>query len=113
MRIEYGLDRYFLPKQIHIVPCPNEDVNVLHSMASRLIVQNPAIKFSEDAKAGLYNDFSDDEYEKALAVVKRLSLLFQPPKAEKSESEIDLFNLTVRLLYEYMLNQHSESSRII
>ena len=36
MKIEYGLDRYFLPKKIHIVPSANEDIDVLHSMSSRL-----------------------------------------------------------------------------
>lgn len=113
MRIEYGLDRYCLPTQIHIVPSEGEDPEMLHNMASRLIVDNPAIAFSDMVKAGKLNSYDDDEYEKLLAVVKRINLLFIPSNADKPVPQINLFNLTVRLLYEYMLNQHSESSRII
>ena len=113
MRIEYGLDRYCLPTQIHIVPSEDEDPEMLHNMASRLIVDNPAIAFSDMVKAGKLNSYDDDEYEKLLAVVKRLNLLFIPPNAEKPEPQGNLFELFVKLLYEFMLNQHSESSRIL
>lgn len=113
MRIDYGLDRYCLPKQIHIVPSEGEDPQVLHDIASRLLVENPAIAFSDMAKAGKLNSFTDDEYEKLLAVVKRLNLLFIPPNSDKPVPQINLFDMVILLLYEYMLNQHSESSRII
>ena len=113
MRIEYDLDRNFLVKTLHIVPTSDENVDELHSIATRLYVDNPAIKFSEDAKAGLFNNYSDNEYDKCLQICKRLSLLFCPPNGGKAEAKINLFELTVKLLFEYMLNNHSESSRII
>ncbi len=113
MRIEYGLDRYCLPKQIHIVPSEGEDPEILHNMASRLLIENPAIAFSDMAKAGKLNSYDDEEYEKLLAVVKRLNLLFIPPNSDKPVPQINLFDMVIQLLYEYMLNQHSESSRII
>lgn len=113
MKIDYGLDRYCLPKQIHIVPSQGEDIDKLHNMASRLLIENPAIDFTKAAKSGLLNKFDDDQYDAMLAVIKRLNLLFIPPEAEKSEPAINIFDLLVRLLYEYMLNLHSECSRIL
>ncbi len=113
MRINYGLDSFCLPKQIHIVPSEGEDPQVLHDIASRLLVENPAIAFSDMAKAGKLNSYDDEEYEKLLAVVKRLNLLFIPPNSDKPVPQINLFDMVIQLLYEYMLNQHSESSRII
>ena len=113
MRIEYGLDRYCLPKQIHIAPSKGEDIDMLHNMASRLLIENPAIDFSKAAKAGLLDKYDDDQYDAMLAVIKRLNLLFIPPNAEKSCAAINIFDLLVQLLYEYMLNQHSEYSRIL
>lgn len=113
MRIEYDLDWHHMVKTIHIVPSPNENADNLHIVATRLFIDNPAIKFSKDTKAGLYNSYSDEDYDKCLQICKRLSLLFCPPNSNKPEATVNLFDLTVRLLYEYMLNNHSESSRII
>lgn len=113
MKIEYGLDRYCLPKKIHIVPSASEDIDVLHSISSRLRIENPSIEFANAAKLGLYNKYSDAEYEKMLAVAKRLNLLFYSKEEKRPESNINIFDLLVRLLYEYMLNNHNEASRIL
>ncbi len=113
VKIEYGLDRYCLPTQIHIVPSKNEDIDMLHNAACRLLIENPAIDFSKAAKAGLLDKYNDDQYDAMLSVIKRLNLLFIPPKEDKSGPVINIFDLLVQLLYEYMLNQHSEVSRIL
>ncbi len=113
MRIEYDLDRNHMVKTLHIVPSPEESADELHIVATRLFIDNPAIKFSEDVKKGQYDSYSDSEYDKCLQICKRVSLLFCPPNSNKPEATVNLFDLTVRLLYEYMLNNHSESSRII
>lgn len=113
MKIEYGLDRYFLPKKIHIVPSANEDIDVLHSMSSRLRIENPSIEFASFAHKGLYDKYSDEEYEKLLAVAKRLNLLFYSKEEKRPEANINIFDLLVRLLYEYMLNNHAEASKIL
>ena len=113
MDIRYQLDRFYLPKTIHIVPSPNEDKNELARMSSRLIVANPAVAFAEAATNHQFDQLSDPEYDKLLAVASRLSLLFYDPKTGKSAHSLDLFSLTVRLLNEYMLNNHSEASHIL
>ena len=113
MKIEYGLDRYFLPKKIHIVPSANEDIDVLHSMSSRLIIENPSLAFVNSAKQGLFDKYTDEEYEKILAVAKRLNSLFYSEKDNKPKANINIFDLLVRLLYEYMLNNHDDESRIL
>lgn len=113
MQIKYGLDRYLLPTKIHIVPSPNEDADWLHNMAVKMTVENPAIAFSTAAKAGHFNKFDDDQYEKILQVVKRLSLLFTPPGSDKADTTINIYDLLCRLLYEYMINNHTDCSRIV
>ena len=113
MKIEYGIDRYFLPKKIHIVPSKDEDIEVLHSISSRLKIENPSIEFACFAHKGLYDKYSDEEYEKLLAIAKRLNLLFYSKEEKHPEANINIFDLLVRLLYEYMLNNHNEASRIL
>ena len=113
MKIDYGLDKYYLPKKIHIIPSENEDPDVLHNMSTRLQILNPSLDFANAVKSGLYDKYSDEEYEKMLAVAKRLNLLFYSEKEKKALPSINIFDLTIRLLYEYMLNQHCEASRIL
>ena len=76
MQIEYELDRDCLPKKIHIIPSKHEDIEMLHNISSRLIIENPSLAFVNSAKQGLFNNFTDEEYEKILAVAKRLNSLF-------------------------------------
>lgn len=113
LKIEYGLDRYYLPKKIHIVPSANEDIDILHSISSRLLIENPSIEFASFAHQGLYDKYTDEEYEKMLAVAKKVNLLFYSKEEKRPEANINIFDLLVRLLYEYMLNNHSEASRIL
>ena len=113
MQIEYELDRYCLPKKIHIIPSKHEDIEMLHNISSRLIIENPSLAFVNSAKQGLFNNFTDEEYEKILAVAKRLNSLFYSEKDNKPKANINIFDLLVRLLYEYMLNNHDDESRIL
>lgn len=113
MQIEYELDRDCLPKKIHIIPSKHEDIEMLHNISSRLIIENPSLAFVNSAKQGLFNNFTDEEYEKILAVAKRLNSLFYSEKDNKPKANINIFDLLVRLLYEYMLNNHAEASRIL
>lgn len=113
MQIQYSIDRYSLPKKIHIIPSADEDPAVLAKMASHLTIENPAIQFSEWAKEGKLDAFDDDKYDKLLAVVKRLNLLFWNKKTKRPERQVGLFDLTIQLLYEYMLCHISDNSRIV
>ena len=113
MEIKYNLDKFYLPKTIHIVAGLNEDKEELARISSRLIVDNPAVAFANAATNREFDQLSDCEYDRLLAVVSRLSLLFADPKTGKSAHSLDIFSLTVRLLHEYMLNNHCEASRIL
>ena len=113
MQIEYELDRECLPKKIHIIPSKHEDIEMLHNISSRLIIENPALAFVNSAKQGLFDKFTDEEYEKILAVAKRLNSLFYSEKDNKPKANINIFDLLVRLLYEYMLNNHDDESQIL
>ena len=113
MQIEYELDRDCLPKKIHIIPSKHEDIEMLHNISSRLIIENPSLAFVNSAKQGLFNNFTDEEYEKILAVAKRLNSLFYSEKDNKPKANINIFDLLVRLLYEYMLNNHDDERRIL
>ena len=113
MQIEYELDRDCLPKKIHIIPSKHEDIEMLHNISSRLIIENPSLAFVNSAKQGLFNNFTDEEYEKILAVAKRLNSLFYSEKDNKPKANINIFDLLLRLLYEYMLNNHYDESRIL
>ena len=113
MQIEYELDRECLPKKIHIIPSKHEDIEMLHNISSRLIIENPSLAFVNSAKQGLFNNFTDEEYEKILAVAKRLNSLFYSEKDNKPKANINIFDLLVRLLYEYMLNNHDDESQIL
>ena len=113
MQIEYELDKDCLPKKIHIIPSKHEDIEMLHNISSRLIIENPSLAFVNSAKQGLFDKFTDEEYEKILAVAKRLNSLFYSEKDNKPKANINIFDLLVRLLYEYMLNNHDDESRIL
>ena len=113
MQIEYELDRDCLPKKIHIIPSKHEDIEMLHNISSRLIIENPSLSFVNSAKQGLFDKYTDEEYEKILAVAKKLNSLFYSEKDEKPKATINIFDLLVRLLYEYMLNNHDDESRIL
>lgn len=113
MQIEYELDKDCLPKKIHIIPSKHEDIEMLHNISSRLIIENPSLAFVNSAKQGLFDKFTDEEYEKILAVAKRLNSLFYSEKDNKPKANINIFDLLVRLLYEYMLDNPNDESRIL
>ena len=113
MQIQYSIDRFSLPRKIHIIPSADEDPAALAKIASRLTIENPAIQFSDLAKEGKLDVFDDEQYEKMLAVVKRLNLLFWNKDEKRPERQLGLFDITIQLLYEYMLNNISDNSRIV
>lgn len=86
---------------------------MLHNISSRLIIENPSLAFAKSAKQGAFDNFTDEEYEKILEVAKKLNSLFYSEKHNKTAPSINIFDLLVRLLYEYMLNTHNEASRIL
>ena len=113
MQIEYELDRECLPKKIHIIPSKHEDIEMLHNISSRLIIENPSLAFVSSAKQGLFDKYTDEEYEKILAVAKKLNSLFYSEKDNKTAPSINIFDLLVRLLYDYMLDNPDDESLIL
>ena len=59
-----------------IKPEEKEDPDLLHDYAQRLMIKNPAIRFSDLAKAGKMNDMCDEDYEQALKNIKLVSAEF-------------------------------------
>lgn len=113
MKIKFSVDQDYLPKKIHIIPSEDENADMLHEMSQNLYITNPVPEFIEDVKNGRYNHISDLEYDKILSVMKRLGLLFMMEDGQTSFPSKNIFDLLVALLYEYMLNRHLESSRIL
>lgn len=113
MKIKYSLDRYSLPRKISIIPSQGEDIENLANISKQMIIENPSLEFASAAKLGLMDQYDDLQYEKMLEVAKRLNLLFYDEKKRRPLPQIGLFDLTIRLLYEYLLNHHDEESRIV
>ena len=90
-----------LVKSAVLVPEPNEDENYLYNLSCILKVKNPAMNFSEMAKAGAFKDISDEEYEFALSKIKKINELFF-----KKQSNTNVFAL-VNEMMEYFLKAES------
>lgn len=58
-------------------------------------IKNPAIDFCADAKAGIYNDVSDEEYKKMLKTIKCIKDLWCYPgdPKDKMQSEMNVLTL--------------------
>ncbi|MCR5502153.1 MAG: hypothetical protein K6F53_04035 [Lachnospiraceae bacterium] len=67
-------DENFL--DLMIAPEMRENPDTLHDYAGRLKIRNPALDFAEMAKAGRFNDMSDEDYEIALRRIKTVSSFF-------------------------------------
>ena len=113
MKIKYSLDSTSLPKKISIIQSQDEDIAYLAEISKRLLIENPSLDFCSAAKLGLMDQYDDVQYQKMLTVAKRLNLLFYDEEKKRPLPEIGLFDLTIRLLYEYLLNHHDEESRTI
>ena len=47
MKLEYGLDRFYLPTKIHIIPSKGENPDFLHNMSMKMMIENPSIDFAQ------------------------------------------------------------------
>ena len=69
---------------ITICPTEKEDPDLLYDYAQTLRLKNPAVTFTEMAKAGLFNDMDDDEYRRALEGIKVISQELFGSKSEQN-----------------------------
>lgn len=53
-------------------------------------VRNPAVDFSRDVKAGLYDDLSDEEFQKALDTMRCINSLWHYPGDPESEFQCEM-----------------------
>ncbi len=54
-------------------------------------IENPAVDFTEDVKAGHYDDLTDEEYQQALDMIKCISKLWRcPGEPEETASRYDM-----------------------
>ncbi len=84
-------DEHFI--NLTIEPGVKEDADMLHNYANNLVLKNPAVTFSEMAKAGQFNTMSDEDYQFALQKIKLVSTEFFD-----SEPEANIFHVLDRAL---------------
>ena len=59
-----------------LVPGKDDNPDYLYNLSKKLLVVNPAVQFTEAAKAGKFNDVTDPEYYVLLARIKYIAKLF-------------------------------------
>ena len=72
MRFDYTFDGDVLSWS-QLQPEENEDPDELYRYSRVLLVENPALLFTEKAKKGIFNDQSDEEYAVLLGRFKLIS----------------------------------------
>lgn len=74
-----------------------ERVTSVKQALNMLKVQNPAVGFTKAVKAGMYDNVSDEEYERMLSAVERISLLWHydgdEPADKSTRSEMNVLML--------------------
>ena len=88
-------------EDVVLKPIKKEDIDKLYVYSQIINIKNPAIMFSEDAKAGFFNELTDEEYYIALERIKFVSETFF-----NKVTETNIFQLTADLLKFIM--QHDE-----
>lgn len=96
-------DEKFL--DLTIVPGMREDPDILHDYANRLKIKNPAVGFADMARAGLFNEMSDEDYDNALRRMKLVSTFFN------SKSEANVFHVLAEAM-KYILSSQSGDERL-
>lgn len=91
---------------LSIEPNATEDADMLHNYANNLVLKNPAVTFSEMAKAGLFNSMSDEDYQVALENVKFVSSEFF-----NSKPEANIFHVLDKALT-YCMRQDNRKIRL-
>lgn len=73
MDIQYNDERF---TGMTIKPEETESSDHLHNQSLQLMVRNPAIRFTEMAKDGYFNEMCDEDYDIALRNIKLVSSFF-------------------------------------
>ena len=79
----------------------DENDSYFNRLSKELLIKNPAIEFADDAKAGVYNELSDEKYAAILEEVKLFCSIFQNESA-KWEKYLNVFELLERLINVYL-----------
>ena len=102
MEIDLSYDKHRI-KALEIVPEASEDPDELYDLSQKLMILNPAIRFSTKAKAGAFNNLNDEQYELALNEIKTFSELFRDAdNPSRLQGSMNIFELLERLLYFYL-----------
>lgn len=88
-----------------IRPEKSEDPDVLNNYSKILKVRNPKIRFTELARMGKFNDYSDQDYSLMLNSIKELNRLFF-----KDRISVNVFQLLADMT-EYILGNYCFSPR--
>ena len=83
-----------------IRPDKNENPDVLHNYSKILKVRNPAIRFSELSKMGMFSEYSDQDYSVMLTSIKEFDRLFFNKKVNVNVFQL-LADMTEYILQNY------------
>lgn len=112
LRLDLELDQNIHPYNLRIVPQDKQDNDILNAFSRRYCsVVNPALIFTEDVKGGDYDSYTDEEYEKILALYRKLSDLFRENgcAAGKPQPNGNIFELFIRLLHYYLASEQEQT----
>ena len=94
--IEYSADYSHIEKVAFEGLTGREYVSSTKDALNVMKIRNPALKFSDDAKAGCFNEMTDAEYKRMLEMVKCLKSLWSYPDA--SEDDGNAVEMSVLML---------------
>ena len=97
MKLSYQVKEDFTLQDVGFTGCSGlEPVNNVKEALEVLRLENPAVAFTEAAKAGKFNDMDDLDYRWLLSSIKCISGLFHYPDAPsdgKAEARMNVLTL--------------------
>ena len=116
MTMSYEVNPDFTLRDIGFIGCTGlERVSNVKEALGILRLENPAIAFTEAAKAGKFNEMSDEEYHQLLSTFKCVADLFRypdDPADAKNQPQMNILTLlsnaiTKLVQLHTMLEMHS------
>ncbi|MCR4684570.1 MAG: hypothetical protein K5649_03795 [Lachnospiraceae bacterium] len=101
MTIQYDLHGNTM-HDLYLAPEVTENISELYNLSQELLVMNPVILFADKAKAGVFNNLSDAEYEKMLCHIKAFDTLFWDDTG-RGNKYINIFMFVEKLMNALLL----------
>ena len=98
MKLSYQVKEDFTLRDVGFTGCTGlEQVNNVKEALGVLCLENPAVSFTEAAKAGKFNDLDDQDYQWLLSTIKCVSNLFRYPDAPADANALSHMNVLTLL----------------